>query len=425
MQKLLLGLLICFLSGLITVPCLAQQIVPQTPESGELITPVNAQPLSLETVTRRRGIVTDGPAKNLIIFSCSGLSGASAAFFDAHAQRKRDAVQWQGFQLVYPTWTAAGKPGRLNIIKNFSNLGKRLGLVSDKDFAVPSFIHGLAKRQTADLSLFNVALTFSGFESTQARGELIAKSSGNGSSTGLDFASLENFFRENSLRFIGCFYSPATMMPGSRPRTEPWVPELVSSLLGRLSLAQEGFCLVVNYSGVSDARNNGQFCRMLEHMRFQETILRQLGTFVAGRKDTLLLVVDEPENGVWKMGNDFLVDAFIADLSKVPAVVKEMADNPGSVGKMLGQHFPEINIADTELAAAIAGKDANQLITAIEHAVSRKHQIEFISSTDSGFNSGLTVLAQGLNADVFFGISSFPVFFKRLAVATGLDVGEE
>lgn len=425
MQKLLLGLLICFLSGFTTFSCLAQQIVPHTPESGELITPVNAQPLSLETVTRRRGIVTDGPAKNLIIFSCSGLSGASAAFFDAHAQRKRDAVQWQGFQLVYPTWTATGKPGRLNLVKSFSNLGKRLGLVSDKDFTIPSFIHGFSKMQTADLGLFNVALTFSGFASAQARSELIAKSAGNGSLTGLDFASLENFFREKSVRFIGCFYSPATMMPGSRPRTEPWVPELVSSLIGRLSLSPEGFCLVVNYSGVSDARNNGQFCRMLEHLRYQETILRQLGTFVASRKDTLLLVVDEPENGVWKMGEDFLVDAFVVDLSKVPAVVKEVAENSGSAEKILRQHFPEIDFADAELAAALAGKDANQLITAVEHAVSRKHQIEFVPSTDSGFNSGLTVLAQGLNADVFFGISSFPVFFKRLAVATGLDVGEE
>lgn len=425
MHKLLLGLLIVILSGLNSYTCLAQQIIPQTPESGELITPVNAQPLSLETVTRRRGILTNGAARNVIIFSCSGMSGASAAIFDVHGQRKRDAVQWQGFQLVFPAWAAPGKTGKLDIVKALNQFGKRIAMVSDHNFAVPGFIHGFSGKKAAELSGYNVALSFSDLESAAERSELIVKSSGDGNSAGLDSAALETFFRENSARFTGCFYAPATMMPGSRSRNEPWVPELVSSLVGRMAIAPEGFCLVVNYSGASEARNRGHFCRMLEHLRYQEVILKQLETFVAGRKDTLLLVVDEPENGFWKLGEAFVIDAFVEDLRKIPTAVKDAAENFAEAEKRLLEHFPAIGVAGSAIAAAIVEKDLGRLITELEKAVSEKHQIEFIAAPESAFNSGLTVLAQGLNADVFFGISSFPVFFKRLAVATGIESGEE
>lgn len=425
MQKLLLGVLICVMSGLSTFSCQAQQIVPQPLDSGELITPVNAQPLSIDAASRRRGIVTSAPAKNLIIFSCSGLSGASAAFYDINMQRQRDAMPWQGFQLVHPAWTTPGKPGRFNMIKAFSQFGKRISLISDKDFTTPGFIYGFANKQPTDLSMFNVALTFSDHESLEERREIVRSASGDSKSAGFDFASLGGFFRNTPSRYTGCYYTSAAILPGSRSRNEPWIPELVSSLVGRMATIPEGFCLVVNYSGVSESRSLGQFCRMLEHLRYQEIILRQLETFVASRKDTLLLVVDEPENGIWQTGEEFMVDDFVADLRKIPLLIKDMADNFVDVESKVQHYFPRISLSEAELAKAVAEQNVNKFIAAIELAVSKKHQIKFVTQGSFGFNSGLTILAQGLNADVFFGISSFPVFFKRLAVAVGLEATVE
>ncbi len=420
MPRLITGLWILILSGLFATCSFAQQIVPQSPESGDLITPVNAQPLSIEAVSRRRGILTDGPSKNLIIFSCSGMSGASAAFFEAVSPRRRDPVIWQGFQLVFPTWTVTGRHGKYHFIKALNQQGKRVSLISDNDFAVAGFLHGFSKMQTADLSMFGVALSYSGVASATGRQELIAAASGNGAPSGVDITALEQFFREKKQRFIGCFPTPTDTRLETRNRKTPWIPELVSSLLSRISLAPEGFCLVINYSGVSQARNQGHFFRMLEHMRCQDSILQQLGTFVAGRKDTLLLVVDEPENGVWRMGESFRIDAFAEDLEKIPAATREALANPQEAQNIFRRTFP-----DLELPGELSADLESSLLPAAEKWISSRHGLSFAVDNEPGFNSGLTVLAQGNNAEVFFGISSFAEFFRRLSVAMGMPAIQE
>ncbi len=395
-----------------------QQIFSAPADSGDLITPVNVKPLSIDAVSRRRGIVTSEPARNLIVFSCSGFSGASAAFLEKFSRRRRDPAQWQGFQLVFPPWVSGVSPEDVNIVRSLTEQGKRVGLISDVDFMAPPFVYGYSKPQTARLEDFHLALTFSSEKSKDKRAEAFLAPALAGMPVAYDFAGLEEFFRNKTNRFFGSFYSSANSLPMMKKREEPWMPELVSSLVGRMALYPEGFCLIINYSGVSEARKNMQFCRMLEHMKVQESILQQLSAFVNGRKDTLLLVVDEPENGMWQVKSTFSLESFVDDLSKINEAadfcLKAVEDRKGTLAEIIN-----VEIAKEELEKAVAKGDRAAIFTMLEEAVNQKHEISFVSSGDSGFNAGLTVLAQGCNADVFFGIGSFSQFFSRIKAAFG------
>lgn len=418
MPRFYAGSLVIIFLILFLNPCWSQSGIGQPVESGDLITPVNAVPLSIEDVSRRRGIVTGTPARNLIIFSCSGLSGVSAAVFDACAQRRRDHLQWQGFQLVYPARSAVKKAVSMDIIKAMSLKGKQLGLVSDNDFSVSGLVYGLGITSEANLQQFNIALSFSDHQSDQDRKGIIDRAKGGEVAAALDFKSLEAFFRDKTSRFAGSFYSPVFRQPLNKHRSDPWMPELVSSLAGRLVMRPEGFCLVINYSGVADARRHGQFSRMIEHMKFQEVIMQQLSVFAAGRTDTLFIVADEPENGYWKMDEAFNMEGFAGDLRLIPDISAEILKSPANAGSAMRQLNPGIE----DGLQGWDGKNEADLIARLDKIVAEKHNIEFVSADKNGFNSGLTILAKGPNSQIFFGISSFAEFYRRLAGAAG--VGE-
>lgn len=415
MSRFFAGSVVLTVLFLVMQPCWGQQIIGQPVESGDLITPVNAMPLSIEDVARRRGIVLEKPAKNLVIFSCSGLSGTSAAIFDAVTQRRRDHVQWHGFQLVFPASLSGVKASDVDMVKAMMLRGNRLGLVSDNDFLIPGFVHGSGRNRGADLRQFNVALSFSNEKSVDARKAVLTGLNVAETPVAYDFKALEDLFRAKTSRFMACFYSPVSLMPAARQKDEPWMPELVSSLAGRLSLSQEGFCLIVHCGGVSDSRNRGQFSRMIEHMKLQETILRQLSVFAGGRNDTLLIVADEPENGYWKMSEEFNLDVFAGDLRKISSVVFETGSNSDKSENIIKRHFPEF----AGINQNAGNQSESELVAVLEQKIAEKHQISFVSAENSGFNSGITVLAQGPNSEVFFGISSFSEFYRRLAAAAG------
>lgn len=415
MRRRILGLLV--LSTLfLCLRASGQQISPDKPSDSELITPVNAQPLSIETVTRRRGLMVDTPAKNIIIFTTTGFSGASAAFGDACTGRKRDDLRWQGIQQIYPIWADPHKSGSNNLIRALSRIGKKLGLVSDFDFYLSGLVEGNEASATAELSNFSVALSFSDQQDSEKRATILEKA-GSENHAALDYAGLEKLFTRKSQHIIGCFAMPVEGQPG--------FAELVSSVVSRMALAPEGFCLVVNFSETGRARDAGKFTRMVECLKIRESVLQQLETFVAGRKDTLMLVIDEPENGSWKAGEAFSTDAFISSLRKIPAAVKEIVAGGSDPEKILNTHFSGTSFDISAVNELAASGQAEKLTTLIEAAVSVNNQLQFTACSGNNATTGHTVLAQGLNADLFFGISSFSEFYKRLELAIGLNAGEK
>ncbi|KAF1081338.1 MAG: hypothetical protein GQF41_2144 [Candidatus Rifleibacterium amylolyticum] len=412
MRHILLGLLlvaVVFFGGSAD----AQQILPVPVDSTDLITPVNAQPLPIESVARRRGLLLGEPSRNLIIFASTGITGASAALYEAWVPRRRIHSQWQGLETIYPSMTRPAKGSSVSLLQLFSRMGRRLGMVSDENFILPGFIQAEPSQQTVDLSNYHLALSFSSQKEPEERAFLINSASGSGLPSALTFAELERLFTSKSARIAGCFYGPVKSSASSAAR-EPGFAELVSSAVSRLAVAPEGFFLTVNYRSVADARNKNLFWQMLEHKKIQDNILQQLVTFVHGRKDTLLLVVDEPESGSWSIGPDFAPAAFVADLKKIPDVMQAIAEKPADSAAVLGRYYDGISFPVDDILGALAAGDVEKAESLIEHGLNRAHQVSFASHVTELANSGMTVFSLGRNAEMFFGLSSFEDFHRRL-----------
>ncbi|EKD82394.1 MAG: hypothetical protein ACD_39C01326G0001 [uncultured bacterium] len=412
MRYFLTGVLLViavFLSGTAS----AQQFMPEPVESTDLITPVNAQPLSIESVARRRGLLLGEPSRNLIIFSSTGITGASAALYEACVPRRRIHSQWQGLETVYPSMTRSGKGSSGSLLQIFSSMGRRLGLVTDDDFLLPGFIQSASDQQTVDLGNYHLALSFSGQKDAQERTRIINAASGSGLPSALTFTDLERLFTQKSQRIVGCFYGPVKSTEKTASR-EPGFAELVSSAVSRLSVAREGFFLTVNYRAVAAARNQNNFWQMLEHKKIQDNVLQQLVTFVHGRKDTLLLVIDEPESGSWSVGKNFDPTAFVADLKKIPDVMPALADKPADAAAILGKFYAGVTFPVDEMLVALNAGDVETAASMIERGLNAAHQVSFTSHVTELANAGMTVFSLGQNAEMFFGLSSFEDFHRRL-----------
>ena len=415
MRHILSALLLVFTLFLV-LPAAGQQLNPPPPESSELITPVNASPLSIETVARRRGLLVEAPARNLIVFCTSGFSGASASFREAFTSARGDGIRWQGFQLVFPAWADRQKGVRNSLIGSMSQVGRRLGLVSDSDFRVPGVLDGTDNYFAPDLEGFSLAISLSNKTEAAARTELL-KAAAQSQSTAVDFNGLEKLFTNKSPKIIACLHND--------PAAKPGFPELVSAALSRISLAPEGFCTLVNLSAVAENRQKNQFMGMLDAMRVRENVLKQLETFVAGRKDTLLLVLDEPERGYWQAGGTFSPAAFIEALKKLRAVMPELLKSGADVKKILSENFADFELPIDEIATTAQTGNTEKVAGLIEEAVNRKFAITFTPFPAEGTCAGYTILAQGQNSDLFFGISSFPEFFRRIELALGLNTSSK
>mgnify|MGYP000901778748 CR=1 FL=1 len=412
MRHILIGLLLVtavFWAG----DLFAQQIMPVPVDSTDLITPVNAQPLPIESVARRRGLLLGEPSRNLIIFSSTGITGASAALYEAWVPRRRIHSQWQGLETVYPSMTRPSKGSSESLLQMFSRMGRRLGLISDENFILPGFIQAESTQQAVDLSNYHLALSFSDRKETEERAYLITSSSGSGLPSALTFAELERLFTSKSARIAGCFYGPVRSSARTAVR-EPGLAELVSSAVSRLAVAPEGFFLTVNYRSVAAARNKNLFWQMLEHKKIQDNILQQLVAFVHGRKDTLLLVVDEPESGSWSIGPNFDPVAFVNDLKKTPEVMQALSEKPADTAALLGRYFEGVSFPVDEILQALNAGNADKAQTLIELGLNRFHQVSFASHVTELANSGMTIFSLGRNAEMFFGLSSFEDFHRRL-----------
>ncbi len=412
MRQILIGMLLVA-AVLLAGSVFAQQIMPVPIDSTDLITPVNAQPLPIESVARRRGLLLGEPSRNLIIFSSTGITGASAALYEAWVPRRRIHSQWQGLETVYPSMTRLGTGSFVSLLQMFSRMGRRLGLVSDENFILPGFIQSESAQQAVDLSNYHLALSFSDRKEAEERAFLISSASGSGLPSALTFAELEKLFTRKSARIAGCFYGPARTT-GRVPVREPGFAELVSSAVSRLAVAPEGFFLTVNYRAVAAARNKNIFWQMLEHKRIQDNILQQLVTFVQGRKDTLLLVIDEPESGSWSIGKNFEPAAFVDDLKKIPDVMQVLTERPADTASILGRYFADVSFSVDEILVALNAGNREEVENLVEQGLNRAHQVSFTCHATELANAGMTVFSLGRNAEMFFGLSSFEDFHRRL-----------
>lgn len=412
MRQILIGMLLVIAVFSASV-AFAQQIMPVPVDSSDLITPVNAQPVSIESVARRRGLLLGEPSRNLIIFSSTGITGASAALYEACVPRRRIHSQWQGLETIYPSMTRSGDTSAGSLVQTFSGMGRRLGLVSDDNFVLPGFIQGEAEQKAVNLGIFNMALSFSDRMDAQERAQIINSASGGELPTALTFAELERLFTQKSSRIVGCFYGPVKQAETVDNR-QPGFTELVSSAVSRLSVAREGFFLAVNYRAVAGARNKNRFWQMLEHKKIQDNVLQQLVAFVHGRRDTLLLVVDEPESGSWSIGQKFDPKAFVADLKKIPDVLGALGDKPADAAAILGKHYSGIVFKVDEMLVALNAGDMETVSSMIEQGLNAAHQVSFTGHPTELANAGMTVFSLGRNAEMFFGLSSFEDFYRRL-----------
>lgn len=386
--------------------------------SSELITPVNLQPLSIETVAAQRGIISATPARNVVVFSGSAFTGGTAALFSAIRSRRQKKMLVDGCQIVGPVWASMASAGHKNIVDYFSRIGKRMGLVSDKDFEISGFVQGKSAATVADVEKFFMAISFSDKRLQGQREEVVKSAYGDPSMAAYSLSALEKKFSGQTQRIVGCFNHKQELEAAAKHR-QARMPELVSMALSRLSVHPEGFALFVEFDEVATARAARDYCRMFTAMETQQQILNQIDSFLSGRSDTLLLIIDAPKAGSWRVAEDFVLKGWSDDYCKATTVITEIQKTDDSPEKLIQQHFGTIELEAAAFKKLLASGDTHGATCMIRSAITTKWGLDYNADKKRGEPSSFIVMARGHNSAIFNGISSFDDFYQRLLAAAG------
>lgn len=397
----------------------------QTASSGgaragsEFITPVNLQPLSIETVAARRGIISATPARNIVVFSGSAFTGGTAALFSAIRSGRQERMLVDGCQIVGPVWASTSPAGRNSVVEYLSRIGKRMGLVSDNDFEMSGFVQGKSAVTVAEVENFFVAISFSDKRLQGQREEIVKAASGNSAIAAYSLSALEEQFSGRAQRIVGCFNHKQELEATPKHR-RAGIPELVTMALSRLSVHPEGFALFVEFDEVARAQAAREYCRMFAAMETQQQILNQIDSFLSGRSDTLLLIVDAPKVGFWQVSESFTLKGWADDYRKVAAAVAAMEKTDAPIEEIIQQHFGSIELELADLKKVIASGDTNGAICMIRSAIAAKWGLDYTEHKKQGEPSSFNIMARGHNSAIFNGISSFDDFYQRFLAAAGV-----
>jgi hypothetical protein len=390
------------------------------PGDTELITPVNLQPLDLEELARRKGISNQSPARNIVILSGFGFIEDAAAIFRSTGIRKLQLDQMENFALVLPRFVSESEHAQVvRLADLLVGDGRAVGLVSDSNFKCASACEFM-KIQTEKLfENARMALTLGSFSTEEDRDETVRKFCRRNIEYARNRKDLNRLFSAKAEKIVGAFDRNINLV--KEDQTQPFFDELVTACLSRLPVAGDGFVLLIGAGAAEQAAAEGRYFDMLEHLRVQEKVLHQINYFVSGRKDTLVLLIQDSGKMRWKYGKDFKLSSFIADLSllesamKAENISKYLFESPRSYSRLLK------NVDAGRINELIAAKDKLALYKYLQDSLKLSYDFRAEVAGSETRLPGFAVFSRGLGTQLFRGMITFEDFVNYLSLISGVS----
>jgi len=91
-----------------------------------------------------------------------------------------------------------------------------------------------------------------------------------------------------------------------------------------------------------------------------------------------------------------------------------VTEKPADTAAILGKFYKGMVFPVDEILKALNAGDPETAGAMIEQALNQTHQVSFTGHVSELANAGMTVFTLGRNAEMFFGLSSFEDFYRRL-----------
>jgi alkaline phosphatase len=408
---------------MIACVCHAQQSLPINPptiDETDLITPVNIKPLTFEEVARKRGLLDEKPARNIIILFGSGFLGETASIYRTLRQRKHEINEMESMQIVLPTICAASERRQIDLISFLTGNGRVAGIVSDSEFDCSSACDFLRMKTTELFDRAKMALSLADFTNEEERDKLVKKFSGRNIEYATNRRDLDRLFSGKAEKVVGCFKRNPLGAATVGDISQPYFDELVTATLSRLSVEKNGFLLLVGSKGAAKARDEGRFADMLEHLKIQEKVMHQINYFVSGRKDTLVIIVEDLDAGSYSYRKDFKLADFVRSASEINKAAVDLVSNPDSLSQLKEKYDFLAGIDENTILDLVKAQDSRSISVRFQQALAEKFSISFSAEGRMPGQAGFVAFSRGVGAGLLGGLMSYEDFIKRLSLITGL-----
>lgn len=392
------------------------KVVP--PGETDLITPVNIKPLDLEEFARRRGLNAGAPVRNLVILSGFALIEDQAAIFRATRQKKLQINEMENFALVLPRFVEKNHDTQLKLMDFLTGDGRAVGVVSDSRFRCSTACEFISIDSEKLFTRARMALTMAEISAEEERDRIVRDFCRRNIEYARNRKDLDRLFSAKAEKIVGAFRTNHFIR--SEDQSQPGFDELVNACLSRLTVEKNGFVLLVGSHAAEEAALEGRHVDMIEHLKLQEKVLHQINYFVSGRKDTLVLILEDSGKIRLSYAQDFSLTEFLNDVDLISSAFK---------AKDLNRYFFEIERENTRLLHCLDHKKLKMLITADDRAaifaylqktLADCYKLEARLNTFKQRFPGFAVFSRGHSSEIFRGMLTFDEFINCLALVSGL-----
>ncbi|GAB4279190.1 MAG: hypothetical protein Kow0029_22970 [Candidatus Rifleibacteriota bacterium] len=420
LRKLSLLVIILLVSSVV---CWSQQnfgVAPTLPGDAGLITPVNIKPLPIDEVARKKGISDENPARNIIILFGSGFVKETAAFYRKSSRKKPEISHMENSLIVLPTICMEKERKTVDLVGFLTGDGRSAGIVSDCDFELSSACDFLAIDNPSLLERVKYAMTLTNATEKEKKAEIVHSFAGKIIEFASDRNDLDRLFTKKAEKIIGCFSCKRAENENAYDLSQPYLDELVTASLSRLSVEKNGFILLVAIKGIAKARAENRFGDMMYNLRLQEKVLHQINHFVSGRKDTLVLVVEDVDSGYYELGSDLDAGSFAMDAAGIDTILKNVSAGNAAYRDYSSKFRYFAKVDEKKFNELAEKKDYEKLSDLLQKGLTDFYPIKYHLTKEKPGQSGFVLFSRGLGSDILEGLISYEEFIRRLSLISGI-----
>ncbi len=448
------------------------------PQTRDLITPANAEPIPIDQALQRRLVVSGRKARKVILLIADGMSAAAIKVAREVMGGHQGGMAIDRFPVVARVMTtasdctvtdsaaaastmangrptangqigvgASGRP-RISLFEFARDQGFRVGLVTDTRIthATPAgFVaHVVGREDENEIakqlvdSRFHVLLgggrryfaPTTRQERWAPKDDLLSRAAKAGFKVVGTRAQLATVCREGADRVLGLFSS--SMMPFSFEAANADVPTLTEMALRAIDILErgesKGFLLMVEAGKIDFTAHAHDAAELVAQMRVFDDTARALLEYVRRHPDALLVCVPDHGTGGITVTDEFEPNRFRLQATSSIYLARQINGRPEAVRPVLTHPaLAPLNIGSDEIDALVPHAKDDKLDGRIGTLLFGKLGLTFIDpdrqrrlSTGGHIGDDLFLHAVGRHQDLFQGVLRQWEIPARIAAAVGL-----
>lgn len=443
----------------------------------DLITPLNAQPITIDEALSKRLKIMGKPAKKIILVVTDGLSASMLRLSRDILVGRENRLELDRFPVIgrmigYPqdgsvndsaaaatsfstgriglqgkvAVDAAGKPIE-TLFENAKARGFKVGLITDTRMThatpAPFATHtGSRENELAiaeQLVQSNFQVLLSGgrkfFQPIESGGEqpngkdLLAIARRNGYQTPANKMELASATVARAEKVLGLFAPSYMPDPWERIEAEhPSLAEMSAAALSLLAGSDQGFLLMVEAGKFDMAAHDHDPFLVVSLMKELNDLLRVLTDYVQCNPETLLVVISDHATGGMQITDAFDAQQFKSLGTSTVYLVQKMKNSPESIAPTLKKAFPGLTFSAEEISHLVNLPKNSDFALELGTIVSAKFGLTFLPSRVDWEKSAvghtgedLFIHTLGCHQGLFGGVIHIWEIPERLAAALGFS----